>query len=129
MLTKAPLRSSRALRAGFTVLVLTSTIAMLTPASHALAAPQQADLTVSVVANKASISTKGGDRISISISVRNVGAAAADDVTLAITIPPSAGRPFDSLFRPEWGACEVETTPWTCVHGPLAAGATAAPMT
>lgn len=129
MLTTPLLRhSGSALRIGFAVLALSGTVAALAPASPALAAPHRADVAVTITASPTEVTATGGVTI-IDVDVRNVGTAAAGDVTVTITLPPGAGMAGEGTYFAEW-QCDVSTAPtWTCVHGPLAAGATAESLT
>ncbi|MEV5695128.1 SdrD B-like domain-containing protein [Micromonospora globbae] len=116
--------SRRALRTGCALLALSGMVAAVAPASPALAGPRRADVAVTLTASPTEVTATGGATIA-TVEVRNVGTDAASDVTVTFTLPLGAGMATEPPYFAEW-RCDVSTAPtWTCIHGPLAAGAAA----
>jgi hypothetical protein len=117
-------RSRRTLRTVCAVLTLAGATAAVVPAGPAAAAPRRADVAISLTASPTDVTATGGVTI-VAVDVRNVGTDAASDLTLTLTLPPGAGPAGEGNSFANW-QCDYWTAPtWTCVHGPLAAGAAA----
>ncbi|MEU5562692.1 hypothetical protein [Micromonospora musae] len=114
--------SDRVLRTGLTLLTLTASAALL-PAAPAAAAPApRPDLRLDLTTTDAMI-TADGARVRLTVTVDNIGAAAVEDVTVAVTAPAGSRIVGD----PSW-ACDYSTFVCTHIYGPVAAGGSAEPL-
>ena len=99
-------------------------VALLAAAGPASAAPPRADLAVTATAQPSTVSTAGGT-LDLDVAVHNTGTATASDALVTVTLPAGASLATDGVSFNEW-QCDLTATPvWRCVHGALAAGATA----
>jgi uncharacterized repeat protein (TIGR01451 family) len=101
---------------------------LVVPAGDAAAAPRRADLTVTAVAEPATVSTAGGRSV-LRVDVRNDGNAPAADARVLVTLPAGAGLAVDSASFDEW-TCDVsQPRLLRCGRSALAASTAAETLT
>jgi Domain of unknown function DUF11 len=109
----------RLLRPLLAVVALTAVATALAPAASAVPGPPMADLTVTASPSPTDEVSTAGGIVTVHVSIRNAGQAAANDATAAITLPPGAALATDTIYAAYW-QCDVTTTPtFTCVHPSL----------
>ena len=113
-------RASRSRRSLRTALAAACAALVFVPASAAATAPIPADLVVDVTAEETEIGPAGGS-VQLVVAVRNVGGAAAKDMTVKFEVPVGASL---SVGDPYIWRCDADAL--KCRYGTLAAGTDAA---
>jgi Domain of unknown function DUF11 len=98
----------------------------LLPAAPAIAAPPRADLVVAASVDPTEVVETGGWS-TLTVDVRNAGARASQDLTLAFELPAGAWFFSEGFVIPPSWQCDLLGTA-TCTHAPLAGGEVAEPL-